>query len=179
MLSESPDEYVESVLGSARFPDVAAAERSVYGFSHVDVSLQIVQKWGMDEEFLEAIRHHHDQIASPRKTVGLRSVLQAASLGTTVLLTKRTASRSLNCSVQRWMGFLRDHFKLTKTQAEDVLSEVNERVTDYSILFDFNIGEGVEVDDVVEKAKDLLQEIALESELRRVEERQKKTIQMF
>ncbi len=44
-------------------------------------------------------------------------------------------------------------------------SEVNARVNEYSVLFKFNLGEDVRVDEVVLQAKDMLQEIALKYQL--------------
>jgi diguanylate cyclase (GGDEF)-like protein len=174
MLSEAPDEYIEFVLDRATFPKVVAAERNHFGFSHIDVSLEIVNQWGMSEDFAEAIRHHHDQIAAPQNGRSLKSILQAANLGTIVLLTKQSATVSLNDSLKRWTRFLDEHFGFNRAKAEEIISEVNDRVAEYSILFNFNVGESVEADNVVDAAKDLLQEFALTSQLKQVEQRNKK-----
>ncbi len=67
MLSEAPEIYLSNIVKRNAFPNVAAAERSIFGFSHVDVSIAIIRKWGLSSRFENAIRHHHDQVFTPRK----------------------------------------------------------------------------------------------------------------
>lgn len=167
MLSEAPMEYVDVVLARADFPNVDAAERSHFGFCHTDVSVQIIRQWGLEESFGSAIRQHHDRVCfsmSNRKQK-LTAILQAANLGTAVLFSSRNSATSLDLSLDHWVGFMKTHFGINAEQTEELLSEVNQRVQEYSILFKFNINERVQADRVVAEAKNLLQEIALKNQI--------------
>jgi diguanylate cyclase (GGDEF)-like protein len=129
----------------------------------------------LEESFGSAIRHHHDRVnpsTSSRKQ-SLNSILQAASLGAAVLFSSRTSAASLGLSLEQWVGFMTTHFAITAAQTEELLSEVNQRVEQYSILFKFNIGQRVQSDRVVAEAKDLLQEIALKNQLQLISRKPK------
>lgn len=167
MISEAPLEYVSNVVAHAEFPNVVVSERSHFGFSHIDVSCEILAQWGMSDLFGQAIQHHHDHLASPMDDPNgqLATLLQAANLGTTVLFSGGTNKRSLDSSLDQWAGFLKVHFGLEESQAEQIIDEVNQRVGEYSVLFGFNIGETIESEDVVIAAKNLLQEIAMRNQL--------------
>lgn len=167
MVSEAPADYLATVLSRSSFPNVAAAERSHFGFSHVDVSTEIIKQWGLEESFGDAIRHHHDKVVSskPNPAQRLKVVLQAANLGTAVLFTKRSSATSLNSSLDQWIGFMEFHFGLTGMQAEQLITEVDRRVVEYSTLFKFNIGEGSDSEDAVAAAMEMLQEIALKNQV--------------
>lgn len=166
MISEAPLDYMNTVLTRAKFPDVEAAERRCFGFGHPRVSAEIVKNWGL-ESFIGAIRQHHDRINAivPSQSCRLKAVLQAANLGATVLISSRQSPTPLDVSLSQWAGFMKTHFGMYAEQTDELMSEVNERVEEYSVLFHFNIGERVRADQVVAEAKDLLQEIALKNQI--------------
>lgn len=167
MVSESPQEYMDKVLERTELPDVITEERDHFGFSHVDVSAAIVEEWGLGESFAEAILRHHDLVAPPTANPDgmLKVVLQAANLGARMINSSRASKVSLDASLDQWVGFLKTHFGFDATLAEEMISEVNQRVGEYSVIFRFNIDEGVRADEVVLEAKDLLQEIALKNQM--------------
>lgn len=163
MMSEEPKMYMEEVLKFADFPDVAAAERSVFGFCHADVSTQIIREWGLPADFEEAILGHHAQINETGKDSSLCVVTQAASLGAKVILSDDKEGTGQR--LYHWANFLETHFEIGHEYIDSIISEVNELVADYSAVFQFDIGECVDVDQTVELARTLLQKIALESQL--------------
>ena len=112
MVSEAPVEYLTNVLSRAEFPNVTTAERNHFGISHVDVSVEILNRWGLGANFGAAVKHHHDRVTPQQTSRGncLAIALQAASLGTAVLFSTRTSSTSLDSSLDQWIGFLRTHF---------------------------------------------------------------------
>ncbi len=167
MVSEAPVEYLTNVLSRAEFPNVVTAERNQFGISHVDVSVEILNRWGLGANFGAAVKHHHDRVTPQKTSRGncLVIALQAASLGAAVLFSTRASGTSLDSSLDQWIGFLRIHFGFSTTQAEEIISEVNQRVMEYSCLFSFQIGDGIQTQQVVAEAKQLLQEIALNSQL--------------
>ena len=166
MMAEAPHDYLDSVLDRTKFPRVAAAERSVFGFCHVDVSLEIVRDWGLAERFELAVAHHHDQVLAPLRKGDdpIVAISQAANLGASVVLSKNTTG-SLDISVDQWTDCLKRQFDISPEQAKEMITEVNSLVNEYSVLFHFDIGEGVRADRVVAKANDILQQIALANQL--------------
>lgn len=174
MICEAPEDYLNHVLDRFDFPNVVTGERSHFGFCHTDVSTEIIKNWGMDIGFIEAIRRHHDQMApnlhakseASKKTDRLRSILQAANLGAEILNSSRTSASTLDSNLSNWMQFLETEFGFSESQTVDLLSEVNRRVTQLSVVFDFNIGDSRTADDVVHDAKVLLQEIAIKNQLK-------------
>lgn len=172
MVSEAPADYIDNVLVREEFPDVVSAERSHFGFSHAEVSVEIIKQWGLEKSFVNAVRHHHDQVVATNNNGNsfgkLQTVLQAANLGTAVLFSNRSSARFLGNHLQEWIGFLRIQFGISEVQAEELISEVNQLVASYSKIFNFNIGRGIQTDLVVIKAKELLQEIALNNQLQQI-----------
>lgn len=170
MVSEAPVEYLSNVLSRAEFPNVTTAERNHFGISHVDVSVEILNRWGLGSTFGAAVKHHHDRVTPQQTSRGncLSIALQAASLGAAVLFSTRTSNTSLDSSLDQWIGFLRTHFDFSPAQAEEMISDVNQRVCEYSSLFSFQIGDSVQTQQVVAEAKQMLQEIALNSQLEQI-----------
>ncbi|MGB7346297.1 MAG: GGDEF domain-containing protein [Pirellulaceae bacterium] len=166
IVSEKPRLYVDSILDRGKFPTVAAAERSVLGFCHVDVSAEIIRNWGLAARFEQAVLHHHDQVvpAPDKDDDPIVAVTRAASLGAAVVLSSSN-SDALDDMLDQWTDCLKTQFDITPEQANEMISEVNALVNEYSVLFRFNIGESVRADRVVAKAKDMLQEIALANQM--------------
>ncbi len=168
MLSEFGDEYIENVLERASLPDVADAERRHFGFSHIDISEQIVQQWNLGKRYWSAIRHHHDHMTpvDVAETDFLKTILQAASLGASVVASRRASKRRLDELLHTWIDFLELHFQLEQDVAHSLISEVNERVREYSVVFDFKIDDGIQTNRVIADAKELLQELAIQNQMK-------------
>jgi diguanylate cyclase (GGDEF)-like protein len=167
MISEAPTPYLSHVLNRAQFPQVTAAERSYFGFSHVEVTVRILERWGLDECFGDALQHHHDRVV-PRgasRSQGLAVTLQAATQGTEMLFSNRSSKTPLAPAVRQWASFLQTRLGLTESQAQEIIQEVPSRVREYSAIFSFNIGQDVCSEHVICQAKDLLQEIALQNQM--------------
>jgi diguanylate cyclase (GGDEF)-like protein len=167
MLSEAPTDYLKHVLDRAKFPNVSAAERSHFGFSHVEVTTRILDAWGMSECFGDALPHHHNRVVpvAKGKNRRLAITLQAASQGAEMLFSSKTSTTPFATAVKEWASFLKMQMGLSEQAAETIIEEVGKRVDEYSALFSFNIGESVSSERVVTEAKLLLQEIALENQL--------------
>lgn len=170
MVSEAPNEYLNVVLKRAEIPNVVTAERCEFGFSHVDVSIEIMKLWGFDEGFTEPIRRHHDHVIveTSQNDGALASILQAASLGATMLFSTRTSPNTLDSSLTQWTRFMDSHVGLSASQAEEIISEVKLRVGEYSAMFKFDLVESVQSERVIAEAKTMLQEIALKNQLEMV-----------
>ena len=166
MFAEFESEYIKNVLERAVLPEVAAAEKRHFGYSHIEVSKEVVHLWNLDQKYEDAIGHHHDVIAPVNQHDGLlNNILQAANLGASVISASRPSTRHLDDLLQIWISYLELHFEFEQDVAQYLISEVHERVREYSIVFDFKIGDGVRVDQIIAEAKEILQEYAIKSQL--------------
>ncbi len=172
MVSEAPAEYLENILDRARFPDVTTEERNYFGFSHVDVTMEILKRWGMGDSFGDAIQHHHDRVVPHIKGANnqLAVALQAASQGTEMLFSNRDSTIPLEVAVDNWASFLKSHLGIDEAHASEIVGEIDKGVNQYSALFSFNIGQNISSERLVAKAKSLIEEIALENQLKLLEQ---------
>ncbi len=167
MLAEAPEEYVNHVLDRAKFPEVVSAEKSYFGFSHVDVTNAILDQWGLLDCFGNAIAHHHNRIVPPdsSKNTQLAAVLQASNMGAEMLFSTRNSALRLPAAVLQWADFLSSRLGINETTATSILEEVPSRVNEQCALFSFDIGSQVCPEQVITEAKELLLEIALNQQL--------------
>ncbi len=169
MVNEIGDDYVSQVLQSCDRSDMIEVEKRCFGFTHVDVSAEVLQRWNMGRDFIDAINRHHlptGNSGSSSENV-FAAILQAASLGAAALAASRSLA-DVDDAFTAWMRFLNCHFGFNPCDAKDVISEIEERVTEYSVIFNFDISDSTSCGRVVERANDLLADIALESQLKMV-----------
>lgn len=164
MISEASQDYLENVLSRVDFPEVVSAEKSYFGFSHVDVTMAILHHWGMDNSFEEGLRHHHDRIVPATKTnhPDIIPILQAASQGAQMMFADRRSGLPLKQAVPQWASFVNFRLGLNAAQCGSIIDDISARVNEYCALFNFDIGEGVCPEQVVKQAKDKLHQIAFE-----------------
>ncbi|MEM7455754.1 MAG: GGDEF domain-containing protein [Planctomycetota bacterium] len=175
MLNEKPDVYVEQVLGMRDFPDVAAAEASLFGFSHAEVSVEIVRKWGLSSQFEEAILNHHAQFTPIHDENSLTSVAHAASLGALAILSENKIDRLDR--MNSWINYLDTYFSLNHAQIEEIIADTETLVGSYAALFQFDIGQPVDEERTVADAKSVLQTLAHQSQLQLENNRREKCTQ--
>lgn len=164
MISRVPRNYLDNVLKRVDFPEVVSAEKSFFGFSHVDVSMAILRHWGIENSFEVGIKHHHDRIVPAIKTnhPNIIPILQAASRGAQMMFADRSSDLPLKQAVSQWAGFVNFRLGLNFRQCESIIDEISSGVNKYCALFNFDIGEGVCPERVVKQAKDRLHRIAFE-----------------
>lgn len=46
--------------------DTSAIEKTVFGFSHADVGMELIRQWGLPESLLEPIHYHHKPIRATK-----------------------------------------------------------------------------------------------------------------
>ncbi len=167
MISAEPQAYKDNVLIRSIFPEVVSAERAFFGFSHVNVTENILTQWGMSECFGDAIKQHHDRIVLQNKSRHqvLGIVLQAATQGTEMLFSNRNSPTDLATAVSHWGNFVNGQLGLSYEKAKEIVDLVPNRVSEYSVMFSFDIGEGVCANRVINEAKELLEEIGFKNQV--------------
>ncbi|MFK7820860.1 MAG: HDOD domain-containing protein [Planctomycetaceae bacterium] len=159
--------YLDHVWDKSEFPNVIAAERTVYGFTHIDVAIALCERWGIPEEIRNAIlvHHQHMQSGSSSKRKPLATALQAAALSGHYSVNHRTSRRAMD----NLYGFLRQHFKWQPKRIEEFMEETTMRVCEAAALFSFELGKTYTPERVLSDAKQLLEDIALQSQMRMVQ----------
>ncbi|MEQ1905017.1 MAG: HDOD domain-containing protein [Pirellulaceae bacterium] len=175
MISAEPQVYKNNVLIRSIFPEVVSAERAFFGFSHVNVTENILKQWGMSECFGDAIKQHHDRILlqnrSRHQLLGV--VLQAATQGTEMLFSNRNSPTDLATAVSHWGNFVNSQLGLSYEKAKEIVDMVPDRVSEYSVMFSFDIGEGVCANRVINEAKELLEEIGFKNQMESIQQAKK------
>ena len=168
MVSEFFDEYSENVLANTKFPNVVSSEREHFGFSHVDVTLEILRIWNLNSTFGNSIRKHHDVVStswSQGKTADRSTILQAANLGADLIIARQYDSAAREQAMSQWLSFLGTHFYLAEEPIDDLFSEINARIKDYSLVYKFDVGEPPNVQRLMSDANQMLHEIALKNQI--------------
>ncbi len=167
LVSEYPEEYAENVLAHSKLPNVLAAENAYFGFNHLDVSIEIIKKWNLGDQFLDAIQHHHDRFVSVTEDGctddPLHAVLQASHMGAGLLIGLDDGEEPDGCQLSDWHSFLENHFGYASEQASEMLADVGSRVEEYSVVFGVDAGQRINSARVANSATKLLQSIALEA----------------
>ena len=168
MLSEFFDEYSEHVLNVAQFPNILKAEREHFGFSHVEVTLEILRAWNLNSTFGNFIRKHHDVVSTSWSKSGnadRTTILQAANLGADLIGTRQFDSAGRGQAMAEWLSFLGTHFNLADEPIDELFSEINSRVKDYSLVYKFDVGQPPNVQRLMSDANQMLQEIAMNNQI--------------
>jgi putative nucleotidyltransferase with HDIG domain len=72
-----PEAYRAVIEKMRQGKDVLAAERDVFGLTHVEVGEKIAQRWALPPSIVEAIRNHHHFSKSP-KNLSLADIIYVA-----------------------------------------------------------------------------------------------------
>ncbi|MFK7736206.1 MAG: HDOD domain-containing protein [Pirellulaceae bacterium] len=175
MAAEHFEVYATQVLEEAKLPNVEAAEQECFGFDHIDVTLKILENWNLGETFIDAVRVHHavKENQSQGDYGNLAVALQAATLGCNAL-SKGNPKVEFNESLEQWVEFLCHNVGFKTDEIEELIQEVLSRVDEYSVLFNFDI-DTMSAEAVTKRAKELLQQIAVDVQMRLVETRRKQS----
>ncbi|MEM8734447.1 MAG: GGDEF domain-containing protein [Planctomycetota bacterium] len=174
MAAEHFDEYLAEVFQKSSLPNTTEAELAHFGFDHLDVTIQILESWNLGEAFIEAVRLHHkaDEIKNADGYSKLALALQAASLGSQALSRGRP-KLEFNDSLEQFAQYLCRHLGINPAEIEGLVEEVLSRVEEYSVLFNFDI-DNISSEQVTRRSKELLQQIAVDLQLKMVESRRSK-----
>lgn len=158
-LHVDPENYLEHIWDRSEFPDVVSREREHYGFSHVELAMELLDNWGLPVDIQHAIGTHHQKMAvtSVDELSPLARTLQAAALCGHYVVNHRRTGQSLT----ELVAYLKNHFGWTSERVEAALCETMMRVVETASIFQFDVGEDYSHERILRDAKDLLEQIAL------------------
>ena len=158
-LHVDPVAYLDQVWDRCEFPDVLECERACYGFTHVELAMELLDNWGLPVDIQHAIGTHHQKMAvsSAEELSPLARTLQAAAMCGHYVVNHRRSGRHL----QELAAYLKHHFHWSADRVESVLCETMLRVVETASIFQFDVGVDYSHERILTDAKDLLEQIAL------------------
>jgi putative nucleotidyltransferase with HDIG domain len=135
-LCESDDHVVTQLVN----------EREVFGFTHVDVGVQLLKSWQLPEEMIEAVEHHHK---SPVDAQPLSHVLKAANLLSEVLWTADSPHMRL------LLPLLKTRFDLGVDDLIELATACKKDVEDSVEIFQMRFDDQIDLDTLQHEARAL------------------------
>ena len=161
-LNTDTENYLNHVWDKSRFPNVVDAERQYYRFTHIDIGRELFTRWGLPQEMIDAmVMHHaHMQRGGVYRTP-LMTALQASSLAAHYVVNHGSGGRAMD----QLLLFLREHYGWNTNQTEAAISDTALRVAEAASLFNFDVGDCYSPERILADARDLLEEIALTTQI--------------
>jgi diguanylate cyclase (GGDEF)-like protein len=160
----SPDEYLDFVWDTSDFPNTLASERRHFGFTHIEITKQLCERWGLPEDMVEAMALHHSRLQTDARghRNPLTPALQAANLCAQYI---ENLHRAGNREFDELAVFLNERYGWKVEQTEELLRDTIMRVGETAALYSFDVGTGWSSERILDDAKRILEEIALHSQL--------------
>ena len=170
MLSTLEQEYVDNVMKVRDGRSVTEREFDYVGFTHVDVSVGLCQRWNLDESIIDAISLHHksvDEIAddndpvSDQLPVGLITASRCCEYLEDITKSIRSARHDVEKLLILEFGYRPD-------EVFRMLADVDERVNELAAAFSINVGSQPSREQLLERAQAALVDIAMRSHIARL-----------
>lgn len=164
LLNVAQTDYVEAVLQLES--DFSCVERELdhFGFSHVDVSVALCQRWNLESSFVSAIADHHklpsDVTAASRKQ--LQFGLATASACSEYLDAIGDRLSATRTTVER---LLIEGYDFLPDDVQARLAEMDARSIALAGGFSINVGNAPSRAVLLARAKSVLRQIAMENQL--------------
>ncbi len=119
--------------------DPCEAELEVFGIDHADVGAELLRAWGLPQEIVEPIRHHHspDRLSG---TVG-RLRVRAELLSFASLLVHLDEVAQHPALLQRLLDTAETQFRLSRTGLITFLERVIPKIDEFALLLNQDIGQ--------------------------------------
>jgi diguanylate cyclase (GGDEF)-like protein len=173
LLHTCDEQYVEHVLEVHDDRSQREREQDWLGFTHVDVSMGLCRRWNLDPEIIEAIGVHH---VSAHRIVPLKFI-SSTSLPAAMITSAHISEyleevlHNLTCNRADIERLLMQVYALRPNEVFRVLADVDQRVSDMSILLGIDTGKAVSLESILTEAQELLAQIAVAGQLRLVNAR--------
>lgn len=168
LLTIAADDYVDNVIDVDDGRTQLQREQDHYGFTHVDVSLALGQRWYLEEPVLKAISTHHH---SPHRLAPLQfssSTDLAMGLLTASCCTEyiEGIGSNLRKSRDQIERLLLQVFAFRPNEVFRLLADIDSRVGEYATLLSVDLGALPSREQILSDAEDVLEQIAQEQQMR-------------
>lgn len=128
---------------------VSPIEIEEFGFTHAKVGAELARKWALPENIADAIAYHHDP---DKAKSGDIEMIRAVSLGTQVA--EALSASSPAASIRRIESKTAKWFPGQKIDIPTLFNEVNESAKELATLFDTEIGDLKDVQQLMSQAQE-------------------------
>lgn len=144
---------------------IQAAEQQVLGLTHEQISANLLDHWGLPDNLCASVRtHHHQPVLAPSAdgavATPLTRVLRAAAMFADVFVADTQAGQldSIKKQITQGLG-------IQETALDRLLEELDTHVKETASLFELNIGETTNYQDIQSNATTQLARLTLPAEL--------------
>lgn len=116
--------------------DACAREREKFGVDHAEVGAEVLRRWGLPDEIVEPVRHHHH----PERLAGTPHFDRAELLWFADLLTRLEAAAEHPQALDRVLTVAAARFGLPRGKLADFLDGVRPKIDQFAELLNREIG---------------------------------------
>jgi HD-like signal output (HDOD) protein len=116
--------------------EACTREREVFGIDHADVSAEVLKRWGLPDDIVEPIRHHHH----PDRLAGTPYTARAEVLWFAGLLTHIGTVAEHPEALDRVLTVAAERFALPLGRLADFLDEVRPKIDQFAEVVNREIG---------------------------------------
>jgi HD-like signal output (HDOD) protein len=136
--------------------DVCAREQEVFGIDHAEVGAEALRRWGLPDDVVEPIRHHH----SPDRLAGTPHAARAELLWFAGLLTRLDTLTEHPVALDRVLDIAANRFALPMPRLADFLDAVRPKIDAFAETINREIGRSPDYYSLLSAATDELWRLA-------------------
>lgn len=140
-------------------PDLEVLEREIFGVSHVEVSVKLMEHWRLPNRLTMAIKELED--------VDLKAAFEAKHRDLPVLLATAAAISGflLKPSVKNLDQFnlVSDAFGESSSEVDKFLQKLEMQVVEMAELLELNLPEGMDYETILDRARELSKDLRVEN----------------
>lgn len=129
MLQTIPREYFPVLLASKdQSKPLAEAEKEIFGFSHADISSELLDKWGLPEQISQSIRIQHKPVEDLVENPGVLSNDLAKVISVSSAIGEYYCSSAQGVALNRVRSLMLAFFDHAEQKVEQFLSQLREKI---------------------------------------------------
>ena len=175
MLAGLKNHYVDGVDPVDGFQVETMCEQQEFGFTHVDVSVELCHRWNLEPGLVEAISRHHASVADAGRNLPEDERHLAVALAISSQIADYFASvvHSRECDRSVIDDALIRHFGGRPDELFVLFSEVDLRVSEMAVSLGIDIGDAPPLERNLAEAQAALAKLAVQSQLEAVQAHRK------
>ena len=169
LLSAAPDEYMP-ILEEAQTSDreLVDIERGKLGFSHLDISSELLARWNMPEDIQKGIAGHHTDPSVLKEELDPVSFDLACALATASAVAECFSRDTKSTAWTHTKEYLHDHYAMVEEESINAfLDQVRERVGETAQMVEVDLGSYPSCDDILAAANAQLAAQAVQAQIAR------------
>lgn len=116
--------------------ETCAREREVFGTDHAEVGAEVLRRWGLPDDVVEPVRHHHH----PERLAGTPHAERGELLWFAGLLARLDTLAEHPVALDRVLAVAADRFSLSRPQLAEFLDEVRPKIDQFAEMMNREIG---------------------------------------